>query len=723
MGVALSILRRFTPFRDVVRGERWIASAGAGFAALPHWLAENAKAERDRWPLWLPVGLGIGIAIYFSLSFESSNSAAIIVAALGVSAVIVAAPDIGALARAALFFVAAIAIGFSAAKLRTDLVAAPVLAEKIGPVGVDGRVETIQPHNKGVRVVLSTASVGDLTRSEMPRHVRVSIRSGGEALLPGQWIHLTAVLLPPPPPAAPEDYDFGRAAYYDQLGGVGYAYGKPQLIAPLERPGWFDGWTLAVEKLRGKMTARIHAALPGSTGSIAAALITGDRGGISDEDETALRDAGLAHVLAIAGLHMALVGLGLFWAVRAILAAFPAIALTQPIKKWAAVAALAGATFYLIISGAGVPTTRAFIMLAMMLVAILVDRPALSMRSVALAASFILLTQPESLIEPGFQMSFAAVASLIAVVEWEQRRAREREEFTSPRFRGVRRYFGGIAMTSFVGSLATLPYAVFHFDRATHYAVFGNLGAMPIMGLVVMPAAAISVLAMPFGLEAAPLHAMGWGIEAMLSVGRWVSHLPGSVSVVAAWPVADLAIISLGGLWIALWRRSWRWFGLVPLALGTVVAMTARPPDILVSRDGTTVAVRGTDGVLRLVRAPKDKYSALEWLKRAGDERLPADAVAAPSDGVRCDELGCLAKAANGLIVATVRREDALSEDCAHASIVISAVRAQGKCNGPKLVIDRTDVFRNGAYAVWFNTLLRVETAEGERGKRPWSYQ
>ncbi len=716
MGVGLSpLFRRFAPFRAADRTGHRALSWKRLFSSLAD-ISGNLRSERDRWPLWLPVALGCGIGVYFALPFEPTDSTAIVVAAAGVAAII-AAPST-AMLRACLIFAAVAAIGFSAARLRTDIVAAPVIAHRMPPTGIDGRIEAVEMRGKGKRIMLRVARIDRLS-APPPKYARISVRSGTDILEPGRWVHLKAVLMPPPEPAAPGDFDFGRAAYFMRLGGVGYAYGKPVPIAPLGRPDVFERIRFAVDGLRWRMTARIHAVLPGSTGSIAAALITGDRGGISDEDETALRDAGLAHVLAIAGLHMALVGLGIFWAVRAFLALFPTIALTQPIKKWAALAALASATFYLVISGAAVPTERAFVMLAMMLIAILVDRPALSMRSVAMAASLILLARPESLIEPGFQMSFAAVVALIAVVEWEQARPRGTIEAAPLWWRKLRHYFGGIAMTSFVGSLATLPFAVFHFDRATHYAVLGNLLAMPVMGLLVMPAAAVSVLLMPFGLDSAPLHVMGYGIEAMLAVGRWVSHLPGSVSVVAAWPVHALVMISLGGLWIALWRRRWRWLGLLPLAAGVVAAFAPRPPDLLVARDGATVALRGSDGVLHLMGAPKDRYSASEWLKRTGDARQIAEAVATPAAGVRCDEFGCIGQA-GGMLVAAVRREDALAEDCARASIVVSAIPVRRRCNGTRLAIDRFDVARNGAYAVWFSP-FRIATAQGARGDRPWS--
>jgi competence protein ComEC len=677
-------------------------------------------AERDRWALWLPVALATGIGIYFALPFEPSAAIGI---SLGIAGVLVAAaaalsPEL--IARASLALVAALLIGFGDAKLRTQMVAAPVLTHRIGPVGMDGEVVFALLHGKGVRAVLDIAQMDRDYGRPMPRRVRISLRTGGELLVPGAMVHVKAVLMPPPAPSSPGDYDFGRAAYFEGLGAVGFAYGGPTLISKPNAPTMTQRIAGGIEDLRWRITQRIHAVLPASTGGIAAAIITGDRGGISDEDEAALRDAGLAHVLAIAGLHMALVGLGLFWAVRAALALVPAIALTQPIKKWAAIAALFGAGFYLVISGAGAATTRAFIMLAMMLLAILFDRPAISMRSLALAATVILLARPESLTEPGFQMSFAAVTGLVAVAEWEQRRLRS-DDIAPRRFAKLRRYLWGIVVTSFVGSLATMPFAAFHFDRATHYAVLGNLGAMPIMGFVTMPAAAIAVILMPFGLEAFPLRVMGWGIDAMLAVGRWVSHLPGSVSIVSAWPVAALVLISAGGLWIAFWRPRWRWLGLVPVLAGIVVAWLAPAPDLLIAGDARTIAVRGADGLLRFTRAPADEYSAAEWLKRDGDARTLPVAIAGPHDGVRCDAYGCIARLGGGHVIATVARADALAEDCANAAIVVTAFPARGACVGPKLAVDRFDTARHGAYAVWLGKSLTVETVEDARGQRPWS--
>jgi competence protein ComEC len=691
-------------------------SRGKGVRALS-WLARCASSDRSRLVLWLPVAFGSGIALYFALPREPSSLLAL---SLGVSGILLAiAAVIGnpsPAAKALLAGLAALLIGFGIAKHRADSVAAPVLTHRLGLSVIEGRVENVEMHGKGIRLIITPALATHLHRQAVPKRIRVSVRSGAESLRPGDWIRIRAVLMPPPSPAMPGAYEFGRAAFFRQIGAVGYSFGKPVKISSQGPPGLREWIAIEVQRLRSSVSGRIRSVLPGSTGAIASALISGDRGGISEDDESALRDAGLAHVLAIAGLHMALVGLGLFWAVRALLALVPAIALTQPIKKWAAIAALCSATFYLVISGAATPATRAYIMLSVMLIAILFDRPAISMRSVGLAATIILLLQPETIIEPGFQMSFAAVVTLVAVAEWERGRSRSENNLPLP---GLRRYIRGIATTSFVGSIATAPFAAFHFDRATHYAVFGNLGAMPIMAFVTMPAAALSIFLMPFGMDEYPLRVMGWGIDTMLAVGRWVAHLPGSVSLVSAWPTSALVCLTFGGLWIALWRSGWRWFGMGFVGVAAALILSSEPPDLIVARDGVTVALRNPDGHLRFLRKPIDKYSAEEWLKRDGDSTDPSHAIG--GRGISCDSLGCTGRSVQGVRIASAWKSAALADDCATNQIVISAVPTRRRCVGPALVIDRFDIARNGAYAVWLDDGIQTATAQQERGVRPWS--
>ncbi|MBU6473764.1 MAG: ComEC/Rec2 family competence protein, partial [Alphaproteobacteria bacterium] len=615
---------------------------------------------------------------------------------------------------------AALLIGFGVARLRTEEAAAPVLYHRIGPVRFEARVLARDAHGKGTRLLLNVERIRRLAPAATPHRVRLSVRMAPDALVPGQWVSLVAVLMPPPAPSSPGGYDFGRWAWYEGIGAVGYAYGKAK-PAPAPHPETLsERWSDWLEVLRDRMTARIESVIPGPQGAIAAALITGQRGGIAPEDQAAFRDAGLAHVLAISGLHLALAGGFFFWVVRALLALIPAVALRYPIKKWAAAAALLGAGVYLLISGSGAPAVRSFIMLSVMLGAILLDRPALSMRSVALAAALILLWRPESLIAPGFQMSFAAVTGLIALAEWE--RAHRKESGVAPGLLGrLRRYAVGIALTSVVAGLATAPFAVFHFDRASQYGLLGNLLAIPVVGLLVMPAATAAMVLMPFGLDRLPLVVMGKGVALMLAVARSVAHLPGAAAMVAVWPQAALLVVVFGGLWIMLWRAPWRWLGLLPIAAGLIVAGLATPPDILMTQDGHDVAVRLGDGKLAFLRPPKDDYAAQSWLQRGGDARDPKQAVATPSDGVRCDSYGCVAALADGEVLAAPLRFEALDEDCARAAIVIAAMPTRHQCNGPRLVLDRFDLAKNGATAIRLGSVLDIRTVRAERGRRPWS--
>jgi competence protein ComEC len=293
--------------------------------------------------------------------------------------------------------------------------------------------------------------------------VRVTLRAASEALPVGSWVRLPAVLNPPPAPAMPGAFDFARQAWFDRLGGVGYAVGRPEAIAaPVGEDG--AGWRLRVEGLRQRLNERIQAALPGPAGAVAAALMTGDRGAIPEELVEAMRDSGLAHLLSISGLHIGLVWTLLFFAVRAGLALAEPVALRWPVKKWAAAAALAGAFAYLLISGAEVPTQRAFLMTALVTLAILCDRSALSMRLVAWAAGAILLLTPEALLSASFQLSFAAVVALVAAYEvLAPRLARLRADSGTARRIGL--YLAGVCLTTFVAGLATAPFGLFHFTR------------------------------------------------------------------------------------------------------------------------------------------------------------------------------------------------------------------------------------------------------------------
>ena len=271
---------------------------------------------------------------------------------------------------------------------------------------------------------------------------------------------------------------------------------------------------------------------------------------------------------------------------------------------------------------------------------------------------------------------------------------------------------------SLVATLATTPFAIYHFDRAASYSLLANLLAEPIVAFVIMPSAAAAVVMMPFGLEAWPLQSMGWGVHQITAIAHWVAALPGASTLIRAWPLGALLGIVFGGLWIALWRRSWRWLGLVPIAASFVVIQFSTRPDVFIARDGQSAAVRAADGTLVILGARPDEYTTEQWLLRDGDKRD----VAAARIGASCDELGCVAKAVSGRTVVLSLRIGALAEDCGRADVLIAAIPVRRDCEGPELVVDRFDVFRDGATALSFEgDGIRVETVNGARGSRPWS--
>jgi competence protein ComEC len=694
-----------------------LAGRGVTAAALG-WLVATLLAERDRWPLWLPVLLGAGIGIYFWLPSEPPLWLGL-VGLLIVAAVVVLAWR-SERARVPAVAAAAIVLGFAAAEAQAWWVAAPVLPHRLFATTIEGRIVAVEPMPEGARLVIAPRRIEKLDPAHLPLRVRVKLRKEDPALAPGSWISLRATLSPPPAPAMPGAYDFQRRAYFDRLGAVGFALGGATIVPapPGEGPSIWRG---AVEAVRGGVTARIRAVLPGETGAVASALIAGETHAIAPADAGAFRDAGLAHILVIAGLHMGMVaGVG-FFALRAILALIPPLALRFPTKKWAAGGTLLLIFGYMLLSGATVSSRRAFAQTGLVLLAVLVDRISLSARSVALAAAAILLMTPEAATGASFQMSFAAVAALIAFYEALQPRLSQWHSHAGPA-RRAGLYVVGVAFTTIVTTVATLSFTIFHFNRFPLYSVVANALAVPITGFWVMPWAIVACLLMPFHLEAVALVPMGWGIDAIAAIAHRVTSWPGAVLTVPSMPVGALLLVTLGGLWLCIWRRRWRWLGLAPIAAGYLGLLLVTPPDILVSDDFKIVAVRDAAGAYLPSTSHREAFLEETWTKHAATMLGPAWPPSGQAAGgaLSCDPDGCVYRA-RGRTVALVRDGSALAEDCAASDLVVSPVAAHRACRGA-LIVDRLDTWRRGGHAIWLDgDRVRIETVRDWQGDRPWS--
>lgn len=383
-------------------------------------------------------------------------------------------------------------------------------------------------------------------------------------------------------------------------------------------------------------------------------------------------------------------------------------------------------TAYFALSGGGAATVRSYVMALIIFGAILVDRPALSMRNLAIAAFIVLALEPEGIVEPSFQMSFAAVAALIAA--WEFWRSRRTERLTDdnviPGFRFLRlagKAVAGVALTTLVAGLATAPFAAYHFERVATYSLLGNLLAAPLVSAIIMPFGLLSLAVMPFGLEALPLAVMAWGIRMLLSVSSFVASLPGAQVRTPAIAPACLLVIAAGMLWLCLWRRPWRLFGLPAIGLGLVlIPVLIDPPDILVAPDGRAIAVRDRSGVLRVSGARAGSYIVEQFFDEEGG--APEDG-AVLREGVNCDASACLLPDANGDAVSHVLEPAAFAEDCRHAVVVATGLIAPADCEAP-LVIDQPKLSRFGAHAIRIGTkdgktAFRI-TTDRSATPRPW---
>ncbi len=668
------------------------------------------EIEAGRGFLWIPVFFGLGILIYFGLPREPSAVVLAAIAAVSVLAALSARQS--AFRLQLLVALAAIGCGLATAKVRTDLLATPML-ERERSVEVTGWVEDrTRLGEKGARLRVRVVSIAGVPQEKLPHRVQFTVRAEARDIAFGDAITARARLGPPNGPAMPGGHDFARDNYYRGVGGTGFSFGAPSRIDLGTTPLGIR-LLLPLERLREDIGRRIQAALPGEAGAIAVALTVGDQGGIPEKRKDSLRISGLAHILSISGLHMVLVAGTAFGALRAFLALFPGLALRYPIKKWSAAGALAVATIYLGISGADVPTQRSWVMLAIMLTAILFDRRAISVRNVALATMFVLLVTPESLLSASFQMSFGAVLALVAGYEAVAAFYRNRSErLDAPRFgilRKVRLWAGGATLTSLLAGAATAPFAAFHFQRVASLSLLANLAAEPFVGLIVMPMALASVLVMPLGLEPYPLWVMGQGLAVVTWISDTVAAWSGDSGAIRMFPLVSLLLLTGGFLWLALWRERWRLLGLVPMALAFPVALLSTHPDILVDAKGTTMAVRGADGAFRILGGKGASFAIETWLRADGDPREPTDPTL--RDGVRCDPLGCTALIGRTDTVAALALDPrALVEDCGTASVVAGAFDTPA-C-AAHAVIGREALRTGGAQAIYIEEgKFRIRTA------------
>lgn len=675
--------------------------------------------------LWWPVAVAVGATFYFAPIYEPAALQLALAGIGGIAALVLivlrplAVPFPATLVGLACF-------GFLHAALMTYLAAHPLFPFE-RTVTINGYVTVVEDRGKGAaRLIVQPVEMIPSPRSGLPPLVRVTTR--GWVPAPDEAVTMRARLAPPMSPPLPGGYDFARVAWFAGIGASGFTYGavKPWPEAPPP-----DAWTTflsGIETVRKAAASRIRAALPGDTGAIAAALIVGDRAGISDVTNEAMRVAGVSHVLSISGMHMSLVAAFLFGGIRLILALIPPLALTLPIKKIAAALSMLGTGAYFVVSGMDVPAERSMIMVAVSLLAILIDRRALSLRVVAVAALVTLMLSPQAVMEPGAQMSFAAVVALMAGLEaWRARQGEPGDggdtSFLARMMRRFALWLVAALAATVVAGLATLPMALYHFGRLAPLGMIANLVTEPLVSLLIMPTALVAALMMPLGLEEAPLFVMGAGIDAMIAVAHVVADWTPGGGLYGRPMGWTMIVVVAGGLWICLWRGRKRWLGLVPVAVGLGFVGAGSPPGLIVAGDGSLVLVQEKGGGWHKV-GDKGGFTLDVWMAAIGLD--PAELPLLERD-VACDAEACFLDRAPGRpSVSVVRQPLAFGEDCSMADIVVSPLEAPPWCRPIGALLDGRTLDATGTLTYSLRTgangRIRLEEIGRVLGlpRRPW---
>ncbi len=690
-----------------------IVAPGGREAFTARWWA-LVDAERESVALWLPVAFGAGIAAWFVLPWaEQRLAAAVLCVGLALA---------GGLARLRPLLVAGLLAlaGMGVAEWRSARVAHPILpartvASFTGTVtGVENRADRRQ-----VRLLVAPDADDD-PGNVLPPLVRLTIR-GKVDVAPGARIAVRAMLSPPAAAAIPGGYDFGRRAWFAGVGATGFPMGPLRVLAPAPPPSGPLAW---LDAARARLTARIIAAVPGETGAIAAAFVTGDQGAIPLETAQAMRDSGLAHLLSISGLHIAVVVGGAIILVRRTLTLSPWIALRWPVKTIAvAVAAVIGVA-YTLLAGGEVPTVRTILATLIVLVGMVLGREAFSLRLLAAAAFLILALRPEALLGASFQLSFAAVIAIVALYESRLGRWLTTAQEDEHPLHRLGRHLSSLLVSGLVAELALSSIGLFHFNRAGLYGVLANLVAIPLASFVIMPALVLALLGDAIGLGAWVWPLVGLAMGWLVDIAHAAAAMPGAVVRLPAMSVQAYALIIAGGLWLALWRSRLRWWGSGVVVTGLVLALAATPADLLVSGYGRNAAVRLPDGRLAFLRARTGSF-----LKDVWGDALAAEGDAAFVDlpGMACSADACVSRVRAGgrewRLLATLSRDyvarASFEPACAAADIVISDRRLPGWCRPRWLRLDRAALADSGAVAIWLGE-RRVETVHARIGDHPW---
>ncbi len=691
-------------------------------------LKEKLLEERAQWILWGPVGIGTGILIYFGLPYEPLWWIGITGTAF--SCLFLIFLRILKVEYLGGWFLVLVSLttfsGFTAAQFRTHSLKTYLFNYPSKVQTIQGDIKKIEQMPKGLRLTLEKITLSPIKLKHPLKRIRITFKgklsSGQDNLIPGQKVEFKGVLLPPNPPIAPGAYDFRKKAFFEQISAVGYGVTAPRTleVSLSQAQGLRSKIFTWITKVRHSLTRHLKTTINGSAGAIAAALITGDRSGISEELREHFANSGLAHILAISGLHLSIVVGLAFLILRKGLAFIPALALRYPIKKWAAAFAIILTFFYLVLCDFAIPAQRAFLMTGIILLAVITDRTALTMRNVALAAMVILLLLPESIISPSFQMSFAAVIALVSGYEI-LRKPLENWRTNCPNWwQTLLFYLFGITFSTILATIATTPYIVYTFNRFTLHSLPANILCIPLLSFILMPTLILYLILSLFSSSEYLAIALQKIISFMIKIASTISSWPGSMLLVPSVSPYILVIFTLSFLWFALWKTRWRGWGSVGILLAIILSSFEKKPDIFVASDKNLICLLDAKGKGWVNSLQAGKFSRETWLKMVAlqevqkilenDEDQPTEMIVTPL-------MYKMMKDGKTVTIYRSAQENNLITK-PDLTIIPHLMEASGIPN----VLTGHDLKMKGGHFIWITREgVKIRTVRDEVGNRPWS--
>jgi competence protein ComEC len=473
-----------------------------------------------------------------------------------------------------------------------------------------GTVELCEKTEKGLMFIISdpeTKNHPDLNKVQLTWRGKKAVASKTD-YIPGSRVLFRVILSPINSQAFPGAYDFKKRQYFNGISARGFIVAPPKI---LKKPK-STSMNLFVGRLRYVIDKKIENYLSVDSAAVAKALITGNKSGVSKEIRKNFSNSGTAHLLAISGLHIGIIGFFVFWFFRILLCCFGRISMFCDTKKIAAVISWIIILFYLRISGDSVPSVRAFIMHTIIILAILSDRCALTMRSVAIAATIILIFSPEVILFPSFQMSFGAVIVIVALYEYYS-------DFSG--FSGFFKSLFNITATTLAASVPTAIFSVSAFNQLTLNSVLANIVSVPLMSFFIMPTAVTALFFMLFDLARPFILLMGYGIQLLMKISEMSAQLPGSHFIMASPSATNMAIFIFSGLIMTLIHHRIRFLGVVGVFCGVIYYFINPTSEIFISPQAKTVGVK-TDEAACFNNLGHFRFISSAWAKSVGSEKL-----------------------------------------------------------------------------------------------------